>query len=166
MTVFLPRRRPMTDPGPLSTGTPYVERADHRENKLDTLLLNAWGRASPHLLSGLERKQLERFVQRVEDQENRLTGLRDEQLRQTADEVRGRLLSTSFDTDQIGSAFALAREAARRHVGMRHFPVQLLGGAEMMRGTLAEMQTGEGKSLTALLPAVSAALMGRPVHII
>jgi preprotein translocase subunit SecA len=159
------RLRPIA-PTLLSAGTPYVERADHRENKLDTLLLNAWGRASPHLLSGLERKQLERFVQRVEDQENRLTGLRDEQLRQTADELRGRLLSTSFDTDQIGSAFALAREAARRHVGMRHFRVQLLGGAAMMRGTLAEMQTGEGKSLTALLPAVSAALMGRPVHII
>ncbi len=166
MTVFLPRRRPMTDPGPLSTGTPYVEKADSRENRFDSALLHAWGRASPHLLSRLERKQLERFVQRVEDQENRLTGLRDEQLRQTADELRGRLLSTSFDTDQIASAFALAREAARRHTGMRHFPVQLLGGAAMMRGTLAEMQTGEGKSLTALLPAVSAALMGRPVHII
>ena len=49
---------------------------------------------------------------------------------------------------------------------MRHFRVQLLGGAAMMGGTLAEMQTGEGKSLTALLPAVSAALMGRPVHIV
>src|SRR5262245_14519241 len=159
------RLRPVA-PTLLSAGTPYVERADRRENKLDTLLLNAWGRASPHLLSGLERKQLEQFVQRVEDQESRLTGLRDEQLRQTADELRGRLLSTSFATDQIASAFALAREAARRHVGMRHFPVQVLGGAAMMRGTLAEMQTGEGKSLTALLPAVSAALMGRPVHII
>jgi preprotein translocase subunit SecA len=87
-------------------------------------------------------------------------------LLQTAEELRGRLLSMSFDTDQIASAFALAREAARRHTGMRHFHVQLLGGAAMMKGTIAEMQTGEGKSLTALLPAVSAALMGRPVHII
>jgi preprotein translocase subunit SecA len=51
----------------------------------------------------------------VQDQENRLTGLRDEQLLQTAEELRGRLLSMSFDTDQIASAFALAREAARRH---------------------------------------------------
>ena len=63
-------------------------------------------------------------------------------------------------------AFALAREAARRHIGMRHFRVQLLGGAAMMGGALAEMQTGEGKTLTALLPAVTAALMGRPVHIV
>ena len=124
------RRRPIAPI--LSAGTPYVERADHRENGLDTLLLNAWGRVSPHLLSRLERKQLGRFVQRVEDQENRLIGLRDEQLRQTADELRGRLLSTSFDTYETASAFALAREAARRHTGMRHFPVQLLGGAAMM----------------------------------
>jgi preprotein translocase subunit SecA len=63
-------------------------------------------------------------------------------------------------------ALALAREAARRHTGMRHFRVQLLGGAAMMGGALTEMQTGEGKSLTALLPAVAAALMGRPVHIV
>ena len=56
-------------------------------------------------------------------------------------------------------AFALAREAARRHRGMRHFRVQLLGGAVMMSGALAEMQTGEGKTLTALLPAITAALM-------
>ena len=159
------RRRPIA-PTLLSAATPYVERADHRENGLDTLLLNAWGRVSPHLLSGLERKQLERLVQRAGDQEKRLTGLRDEQLRQTADELRGRLLSMSFDADEIALSFALAREAARRHTGMRHFRVQLLGGAAMMRGTLAEMQTGEGKSLTALLPAVSAALIGRPVHII
>src|SRR5262245_34556368 len=159
------RRRPIA-PTLLSAATPYVERADHRENGLDTLLLNAWGRVSPHLLSGLERKQLERLVQRAEDQEKRLTGLRDEQLRQTADELRGRLLSMSFDADEIAAAFALAREAARRHTGMRHFRVQLLGGAAMMTGALAEMQTGEGKTLTALLPAVAAALMGRPVHIV
>src|SRR5215475_3257108 len=113
------RLRPIA-PTHLSAGTPYVERADHRENGLDTLLLNAWGRVSPHLLSRLERKQLGRFVQRVENQENRLIGLRDEQLRETADELRGRLLSKSFDTDETASAFALAREAARRHTGMRH----------------------------------------------
>ena len=121
---------------------------------------NAWGRVSPYLLSGLERRQLDRLVQRAEDQEKRLTGLPDERLRQTADELRGRLLSASFDADEIALAFALAREAARRHTGMRHFRVQLLGGAAMMSGALAEMQTGEGKSLTALLPAVAAALIG------
>ena len=160
------RQRSMIDAGPLSVGTPYVEQADRRENRLDSALLHAWGRASPYLLSRLWRKRLDRLVQRAEDQEKRLTIQPDEQLRQTADALRGRLSSATCNLEDIGSAFALARESARRHTGMRHFRVQLLGGAAMMVGALAEMQTGEGKSLTALLPAVAAALSGRPVHIV
>jgi preprotein translocase subunit SecA len=160
------RQRPMTDAGPLSVGTPYAEQADRRENRLDGALLHAWGRASPYLLSRLWRKRLDRLVQRAEDQEKRLTIQPDEQLRQTADALRGRLSSATCNLEDISLAFALAREAARRHTGMRHFRVQLLGGAAMMVGALAEMQTGEGKSLTALLPAVAAALSGRPVHIV
>ena len=160
------RQRPMTDAGPLSVGTPYAEQADRRENRLDSALLHAWGRASPYLLSRLWRKRLDRLVQRAEDQEKRLTIQPDEQLRQTADALRGRLSSATCNLEDIGLAFALARESARRHTGMRHFRVQLLGGAAMMVGALAEMQTGEGKSLTALLPAVAAALSGRPVHIV
>jgi preprotein translocase subunit SecA len=160
------RQRPMTDAGPLSVGTPYVEQADRRENRLDSALLRAWGRISPHVLSRLWRRQLDRVVQRAEDQEKRLIALPDERLRQTADALRGRLSSANCNLDDIGLAFALAREAAHRHTGMRHFRVQLLGGAAMTVGVLAEMQTGEGKSLTALLPAVAAALSGRPVHIV
>jgi preprotein translocase subunit SecA len=160
------RRRPMIDAGPLSVATPYVEQADRRENRLDSALLHAWGRASPYLLSRLWRKQLDRLVRRAEDQEKRLNVLPDEPLRQTADALRGRLSSANCNLGDIGLSFALAREAARRHTGMRHFRVQLLGGAAMMVGALAEMQTGEGKSLTALLPAVAAALSGRPVHIV
>jgi preprotein translocase subunit SecA len=160
------RQRLMTEPRLLSAGTPYVEQADRRENRLDSALLHAWGRASPYLLSRLWRKRLDRLVQRAEDQEKRVTVQPDEGLRQTADALRGRLSSANCTLDDIGSAFALAREAARRHTGMRHFHVQLLGGAAMMAGALAEMQTGEGKSLTALLPAVAAALSGRPVHIV
>ena len=86
-------------------------------------------------------------------------------MRELADELRARLLSASPHSHEMALSFALAREAARRHVGMRHFHVQLLGGAAMMGGALAEMETGEGKTLTALLPAVAAALVGRPVHV-
>ena len=164
--MFAPRRRPFAYPSLLSTGTPYAEQADRRENRLDGALLNAWGRVSAYLFSGLRHRQFDRLVQRAEDQETRLTVLSDERLRQTADELRGRLWPESSSWDEIALAFALAREAARRHTGMRHFRVQLLGGAAMMVGAVAEMQTGEGKSLTALLPAVAAALMGRPVHIV
>ena len=105
-------------------------------------------------------------MQRAEDEETRVGALTDQRLREAADEMRARLLVLRANADEIASAFALAREAARRHCGLRHFRVQLLGGAVMMSGALAEMQTGEGKSLTALLPAITAALMGRPVHII
>jgi preprotein translocase subunit SecA len=160
------RRRLIADAGHLSAATPYAERADRHESRLDQALLEAWGRVSPYLLSKKGPRQLERVVQRAEDHEKQLTVLRDERLRQTADELRRGFASASLSSDKIALAFALAREAARRHTGMRHFRVQLLGGAAMMGGALAEMQTGEGKSLTALLPAVAAALMGRPVHIV
>ena len=146
--------------------TPYPERADRKQSRLDEMLLNAWGRASPYLLSGLERTQLDRLVRRAEDDEKRLAVLTDQRLRQTADELRSSPLLRRGNVDELGLAFAVAREATRRHRGMRHFRVQLLGGAVMMSGAVAEMQTGEGKSLTALLPAIAAALTGRPVHII
>jgi preprotein translocase subunit SecA len=164
--IVAPRRRPFAYSSQISAGTPYAEQADRRENRLDGALLNAWGHASAYLFSGPRYRQFERFVQRVEDREAQLTVLSDEGLRRTADELRGRLLPASPSGDEIALAFALAREAARRHTQMRHFRVQLLGGAAMMAAAVAEMQTGEGKSLTALLPAVAAAFMGRPVHIV
>jgi preprotein translocase subunit SecA len=68
--------------------------------------------------------------------------------------------------DLVASAFAVIREVSGRTLGMRHFNVQLLGGWAMMRGKVAEMETGEGKTLTATLPAATAALAGIPVHII
>src|SRR2546430_6674223 len=108
----------------LSVGTPYVEQADRREHLLDSALLHAWGRASPYLLSRLWRKQLDRLVQRAEDQEKRLTVLADERIRQTADALRGRL-PAACNLEDTGLAFALARESACRHTGMRHFHVQL-----------------------------------------
>jgi len=150
----------------LAAGTPYAERMDRNENRLDQALLSAWGRVSPYLQPGPGRRQIRWLARLAEDHENHLTGLSDTGLRQTAEELRGRLLSGALQSEGIALAFALGREAARRHTGMRHFHVQLLGGAAMMGGALAEMQTGEGKSLTAILPAVAAALMGRPVHIV
>ena len=149
-----------------AAGTPYPEQVNRKDSRLDGTLLHAWGRVAPYMLSALERKRLAHLVQRAEDEEKRVGALTDQRLREAADEMRARLLALRANADEIASAFALAREAARRHCGLRHFRVQLLGGAVMMSGALAEMQTGEGKSLTALLPAITAALMGRPVHII
>ena len=160
------RRRQIIDAVSLTAEAPYAEQAERKEGRLDGALLSAWGRVSPYLLSALARRRLERLVRQVEDLEPQLINLPDHRLRERADELRVRLLSASFHSREMALSFALAREAARRHVGMRHFHVQLLGGAAMMGGALAEMQTGEGKTLTALLPAVTAALMGRPVHVV
>jgi preprotein translocase subunit SecA len=159
------RPRPLIGPT-LTADAPYVERASRRESRLDGALLGAWGRISPYLLSALVRERLKRFALRVEKLEPQLTNLTDGRLVERADELRARLPSAGLYSRDMAISFALTREAARRHVGKRHFHVQLLGGAAMMGGALAEMATGEGKTLTALLPAITAALMGRPVHII
>jgi preprotein translocase subunit SecA len=159
-------RQQIIDARSLSADAPYAEQAARKEGRLDGVLLSAWGRVSPYLLSAPARDRLKRFARRVQDLELQLVNLPDRRLRELADELRARLLSASLQSHEMALSFALAREAARRHVGMRHFHVQLLGGAAMMGGALAEMETGEGKTLTALLPAITAALMGRPVHII
>ncbi|MBR0874892.1 preprotein translocase subunit SecA [Bradyrhizobium tropiciagri] len=151
---------------PVSADAPYAERPTFKEGSLDAALLGAWGRISPQLLPALSRSRLWRFARQVEELEPQLVTLTDRRLRDFVDEWRPRMLSARLYSQEMATSFALAREAARRHVGMRHFPVQLLGGAAMMSGALAEMETGEGKTLTALLPAITAVLMGRPVHII
>ena len=152
--------------GESAAATPYPERADRKESRLDGVLLGAWGRVSPYLPSVLRRGKLARLVRSAEGHEQRIAGLTDKGLREAADALRGRLQPAGAAVDEIAQAFALAREASRRHCGKRQFPVQLLGGAVMMGGALAEMQTGEGKTLTALLPAIAGGLMRRPVHIV
>ena len=149
-----------------AASTPYPERVKPQEGRLDWALLHAWGHVAPYMLSALERKRLAHVVQRAEDEETRISALTDKRLREATEELRGRLRSRRVNGDAIALAFALAREAARRRRGLHHFQVQLLGGAIMMSGSIAEMQTGEGKSLTALLPAITAALRGQPAHII
>jgi preprotein translocase subunit SecA len=82
------------------------------------------------------------------------------------DELRVRLRREGFTEPLVGAAFALVRAAAERTLGKRHHDVQLVGGWAMLRGMLAEMDTGEGKTLTATLAAATAALTGRAVHVI
>jgi preprotein translocase subunit SecA len=151
---------------PLARGAPYVEQLDREPSRIDRGLLHAWGYVAPRLLSQVERRRLEGVVARAESYEPQIRSLSDRQLREAADALREHLSAARFSADAVARAFTLAREAAGRHVGMRHFHVQLLGGAAMMKGALAEMETGEGKTLTALLPAVTAALAHQPVHVI
>ena len=165
MSVSLGRKQAMFREQ-LATGSPYLEKADRAGNGLDDALSRLWGTAAPYVLSKVRRRKLRRLVRYAEGREHRVATVTDEGLRQMATELRARMTSARSGLQDLSMAFALGREATRRHTGMRQFPVQLLGGAAMMSGALAEMQTGEGKTLTAVLPAVAAALMGRFVHIV
>src|SRR5262249_15524615 len=110
----------------------------------------------------LDRRFL-RQVARVSDGLEKLTA---QELSDVVTVLRRDLHWHGLRPDLIARAFAVIRELSGRKLGMRHFDVQLLGGWAMVRGKVAEMETGEGKPLTATLPAATAALAGIPVHII
>ena len=95
-----------------------------------------------------------------------LQALDDAGLRSKTDDLRKRLADGAVIDDVLPEAFAVCREAARRALGMRHFDVQLIGGMVLHQGKIAEMATGEGKTLVATLPAYLNALSGQGVHIV
>ena len=92
--------------------------------------------------------------------------LSDEALRNKTEEFRARYQKGETLDDLLPEAFAVVREAAVRTTGMRHFDVQLIGGVVLHQGRIAEMKTGEGKTLVATLPAYLNALEGKSVHIV
>ncbi len=113
-----------------------------------------------------ELKQLHPFVARVNAFEATLQALSDERLQAKTAEFRGRLASGEALDDVLPEAFAVVREAGRRVVSMRHYDVQLIGGMALHRGFIAEMKTGEGKTLVATLAAYVNALDGKGVHVV
>src|SRR5690606_532712 len=90
----------------------------------------------------------------------------DEQLRGMTDEFKERLADGETLDDLLPEAFATVREASSRVLGQRHFDVQLMGGAALHLGNIAEMKTGEGKTLVATLPSYLNALTGKGVHVV
>src|SRR5436190_6049699 len=115
---------------------------------------------------GRQFRDYERRVARINRIEPEMELLEDSEIRQTADELRERARNGEPLDDLLPEAFALCREAARRTLGQRHFDVQLIGGMVLHDGAIAEMRTGEGKTLTATLPVFLNSLAGRPVHLI
>jgi preprotein translocase subunit SecA len=115
-----------------------------------------------------ERKvrQLKSAVARINALEQNFEALSDEALRNKTNEYRQRLARGAKLDDLLPEAFATVREAAKRTLGLRHFDVQLMGGMVLHLGTIAEMRTGEGKTLVATLPVYLNALEGRGVHVI
>ncbi len=111
-------------------------------------------------------KKLKPKVQAINALEPQMQALSDEQLRHKTVEFKERLKNGETLDDLLVEAFAVVREAGVRTVGMRHFDVQLLGGMVLHQGRIAEMKTGEGKTLVATLPAYLNALEGEGVHIV
>jgi preprotein translocase subunit SecA len=142
----------------------YPQREDVREGWLDRTAASlvgfvrqrASGRSAGHAA----------FLRRVEAEGRGLAALGNAQIRESVPELRRRLYSEGLEEELVARVFAVVREAAGRLLKMRPYDVQLLGGRVMLEGRVAEMETGEGKTLTATLPACAAALAGIPVHIV
>jgi len=113
-----------------------------------------------------ELKQIVPLVSRINDLESGLQALSDDALRAKTGEYKTRHQQGESLDDLLPEAFATVREASRRVLGMRHFDVQLLGGMVLHSGKIAEMRTGEGKTLTATLPVYLNALSGKGVHVV
>src|SRR5690242_17143042 len=113
-----------------------------------------------------ELKRLRPIVADVNSLEPAIKALSDEQLRARTAEFRERLAKGETLDDLLPEAFAVVREAGRRVLNMRHFDVQLIGGAVLHKGKIAEMKTGEGKTLVATLPCYLNALAGKGVHVV
>ncbi|MFZ5538206.1 MAG: preprotein translocase subunit SecA [Pseudomonadota bacterium] len=111
-------------------------------------------------------KHYQRIVERVNALEPEIAALTDEQLRAKTEAFRARYASGETLDALLPEAFAVVREAAKRTLGMRHFDEQLIGGMVLHDGKIAEMRTGEGKTLVATLPAYLNALTGRGVHVV
>ncbi|CUU22968.1 Preprotein translocase subunit secA [Duffyella gerundensis] len=111
-------------------------------------------------------RRMRKVVETINKMEPEFVKLSDEQLKAKTDEFRARLAKGTSLEELIPEAFATVREASKRVFNMRHFDVQLLGGMVLNNRCIAEMRTGEGKTLTATLPAYLNALTGKGVHVI
>ncbi len=113
-----------------------------------------------------ELKKIEPIVDKIEEIEKTLASLSDDELREKTNEFKQRLQKGETLEDILPEAYAVVAEASSRVLGMRHFRVQLIGGIVLHQGRIAEMKTGEGKTLVATLPIYLNALEGKGVHLI
>jgi preprotein translocase subunit SecA len=111
-------------------------------------------------------RKLQPIVDAINARESKYQEMTDAELREQTDKFRKRLAAGETLDDLLIEAFAVCREAGRRVLGMRHFDVQMMGGVVLHRGNIAEMVTGEGKTLVATLPAYLNALEGKGVHVV
>src|SRR3978361_2141138 len=128
-----------------------------------------FGAVARKIFGSANDRRIKAFQPRVDAinaMEPELIGLTDEQLRDRTAAFRKQLEEGTALDDLLVPAFATVREAAKRVLGQRHFDTQLIGGMVLHEGRIAEMKTGEGKTLVATLPVVLNALAGRGVHVV
>lgn len=142
----------------------YPEREEPDLSKIERATAAAEGFLAPWLRP--RAKRFHGIIRATERHAEEIKAKSDGELKETGRMLRQRLRQKGFTQELAGWMFALVREAADRAIGHRHFDVQLLGGWILLQGMAAEMETGEGKTLTATLPACTAALAGIPVHIV
>ena len=126
-----------------------------------SLLRKVFGSRNDRIL-----KRLSKIVNKINSLENELEKLGDAELRARTDQFRQRYQDGETLDQLLPEAFAVAREGSRRALGMRHFDVQLMGGIILYEGKIAEMRTGEGKTLVATLFCYLNALSGKGVHVV
>ena len=142
----------------------YAEQADLRIGWLDQLGARTVGGIIRRMRARLQHA--ERMVGLVASHGQSVEGLGDREIREASEGLRLPLRREGFREDLVARSFALVRQVAGRTLGERHFDVQLIGGRVLLNGMVAEMATGEGKTLVATLPACTAALAGIPVHVV
>jgi preprotein translocase subunit SecA len=152
----------VANPWPLPERVLYPERADLHETWID----RAGTTVESVARARFPARHLFGIVDRVSTHGPRLAAMADDDLRREARALRLELRRYGLRKPAVARAFALVREVAERTIGMRHFDVQLAGGWALLEGMVAEMETGEGKTVTATLPASTAALAGIPVHVV
>lgn len=149
---------------PPATHVLRPERDDHGLGLLDAVSRRITGGLLQ--IAGGQSRGMSGFLSTVERYGHDLESRPDKDMNETAAYLREHLHRAGFHGDLVAHAYALIREVASRTVGLRHFHTQLMGGRVLLKGRVAEMETGEGKTLTATLAAGTAALAGVPVHVI
>jgi preprotein translocase subunit SecA len=151
----------------LASASPLAAYPEQHVDRLGWL-----DRAAQRLTAPIERSLAVRRVTRtpivdmVDRAAQELKGRGLNELRRAADRLKATLRREGMRDELVAASFALVREVAGQTIGMRHFDCQIRGGWILLNGMIAEMETGEGKTLTATLPACTAALAGFPVHVI
>ena len=136
---------------------PHLGWCDRQSDRVTGLFIRAWKRRF---------NRQEQFMKAVREQGTTFSGIGTERIRDVTQDIRQQLREHGFLPELLAKAFALIREVSKVTLGQPHYDVQMMGGRVLLEGMVAQMETGEGKTLTATLPACTAALAGLPVHVI